>query len=276
MKRLPRPQVVEHNTNMNTDPEAAYERQQQREAARRRREESRRDDLRYVASKMIPDHGLSVTLGQIAAVARVSRQVAAGLYPSVAELAVELVCRAWRALIETTAPMPGMTTEDFLACLIQALRADTAAHRVWQAIHCGLPSRNHRTLADAEVFLVRAIGQALLEIRPDIPPAVATEVGDRVLLLARHAAYAASVPDPRVEAALIADLLPRFYSASTAVAETVAAPIAAQRAEIPPAEVPAPPALTLPGPLLNGDAGEGQRLCLWTPLGPGGLYRLER
>jgi hypothetical protein len=198
---------------MKTDPEAAYERQQHRDAARRRREESRRDDLRYVASQMIPDHGLSVTLGQIAAVARVSRQVAAGLYPSVAELAVELVCRAWRALIEKTAPTPDMTTEDFLARLIQALRADTAAHRVWQAIHCGLPPRNHRTLAEAEVFLVRAIGQALLEIRPDIPADAATAVADRVLSLARHSAYAASAPDPRAEAALIADLLPRFYAA---------------------------------------------------------------
>jgi hypothetical protein len=202
---------------MNTDPEAAYERQQHREAARRRREESRRDDLRYVASQMIPDHGLAVTLGQIAAVARVSRQVAVGLYPSVAELAVELVCRAWRALIETTAPTPDMTTEDFLARLIQALRADTAAHHVWQAIHCGLPPRNHRTLAEAEVFLVRAIGQALREIRPDIPADAATEVADRVLSLARHAAYAASAPDPRAEAALIADLLPRFYTASADV-----------------------------------------------------------
>ncbi len=138
---------------MNTDPEAAYERQQQREAARRRREESRRDDLRYAASRMIPDHGLAITLGQIASLARVSRQVAAALYPSVADLAVDVVCRAWRALIETTAPTPDMTTEDFLARLIQALRADTAAHRVWQTIHGGLQSRTQQTMVEAEAFL---------------------------------------------------------------------------------------------------------------------------
>jgi AcrR family transcriptional regulator len=208
---------MEHNTNMSTDPEAAYERQQRREAARRRREESRRDDLRYAASRMIPDHGLAVTLGQIAALARVSRQVATGLYPSVADLAVDLVCRAWRALIEVTAPTPDTTLEDFLARLIEALRADHATHRVWQTIHSGLQSRNHRTMADAEAFLTRCIGQALREIRPDIPHHAATAVGDRVLSLVRHAAYAASAPDPRAEAALIADLLPRFYTASADV-----------------------------------------------------------
>jgi hypothetical protein len=111
-------------------------------------------------------------------------------------------------------------------------------------------------MEDAEAFLAMAIGQALREIRPDLPHHAATEVGDRVLSLARHAAYAASAPDPRAEAALIADLLPRFYTASaeaTAPAEAVAAPpIAAPRAEIPPAEVPAPPAWTLPRPLPNG------------------------
>jgi AcrR family transcriptional regulator len=202
---------------METDPEAAYERQQQRERIRRRREESRRDDLRYAASQMIPDHGLAITLGQIATLARVSRQVATALYPSVADLAVELVCRAWRALIETTAPTPEMTTEDFLARLIQALRADHATHRVWQTIHSGLLPRTRRTMDEAEAFLAMAIGQALREIRPDIPHDAAAEVGDRVLSLARHAAYAASAPDPHVEAALIADLLPRFYTASVDV-----------------------------------------------------------
>jgi hypothetical protein len=202
---------------MNPDLGAACERQAQREAARRRREESRRDDLRYAASRMIPDHGLAVTLGQIAALARVSRQIARGLYPSVADLAVELVCRAWNTLIEATAPTPDMTTEDFLTRLIQALRADKAAHQVWQTIHGGLQPRNQQTLADAEAFLTMAIGGALREIRPDIPHEVAAEVGDRVLSLARHAAYAASAPDPRAEAALIADLLPRFYIASAAV-----------------------------------------------------------
>jgi hypothetical protein len=242
---------------MNPDPEAAYERRQHREAARRRRDESRREDLCYAASRMIPDHGLSVRLGQIAVVAGLSRRVATGLYASVADLAVDVVCRAWRALIETTAPTPDMTTEDFLARLIQALRADKVAHQVWQTIQCGLLSRNRRTMDDAEAFLAMAIGQALREIRPDLPHHAATQVGDRVLSLARHAAYAASAPDPRAEAALIADLLPRFYTASAepvaAVAEAVAAPpIAAPRAEIPPAEVPAPPAWTLPRPLPHG------------------------
>jgi len=202
---------------METDPEAAYERQQQREAARRRREESRRDALRHAASRMIPDHGLAVTLGQIATLAGLSRQVAAGLYPSVADVAVDLVCRAWRALIETTAPTPDMTTEDFLTRLIQVLRADTAAHRVWQTIHSGLQSRTQQTLMEAEAFLAMAIGQALREIRPDIPNHTAAEVGDRVLSLARHSAYAAYARDPRAEAALIADLLPRFYVASADV-----------------------------------------------------------
>jgi hypothetical protein len=241
---------------MSTDPQAAYERQQQRERLRRRREESRREDLCHAASRMIPDHGLAVRLGQIAVVAGLSRQVATGLYASVADLAVDVVCRAWRALIETTAPTPDMTTQDFLTRLIQALRADKAAHQVWQTIQCGLLPRNRRTMDDAEAFLAMAIGQALREIRPDLPHHAATEVGDRVLSLARHAAYAASAPDPRAEAALIADLLPRFYTASdeaTAPAEAVAAlPIAAPRAEIPPAEVPAPPAWTLPTPLPHG------------------------
>jgi len=239
---------------MSPDPEAAYERRQQREAARRRREESRRDDLRHAASQMIPDHGLAITLGQIGALARVSRQVATALYPSVAELAVELVCRAWRALIETTAPTPDMTTEDFLARLIQALRANQDAHRVWQTIHSGLQRRNRLTLADAETFLAMAIGEALREIRPDIPQHAATEVGDRVLSLARHSAYAKSAPDPRAEAALIAALLPHFYTASAEATAPAAAAdaVAAPRAEIPPAEAPAPPAWTLPHPLPNG------------------------
>jgi hypothetical protein len=248
---------------MKTDPEAAYERQQHRERLRRRREESRRQDLCHAASRMIPDHGLAITLGQIACLARVSRLVAAALYPSVADLAVDVVCRAWRALIEITAPTPDMTTEDFLARLIHALRADTATHRVWQTIHSGLQSRTQRTMAEAEAFLTMCIGQALREIRPDIPAAATTEVGDRVLSLARHAAYAPSAPDPRAEAALIAALLPHFYQASaeaTAPAEAVAAApfIAAPRAEIPHAEVPAPPAWTLPRPLPNGHDPPGQ------------------
>jgi len=239
---------------MDRDPEAAYERQQKREATRRRREESRRADLRYAASRMIPDHGLAVTLGQIAALARVSRQVATGLYPSVADLAVDVVCRAWRALIEATAPEPDTTLEDFLARLIEALRADKATHRVWQTIHSGLQSRTHQTLMEAEAFLTRCIGQALREIRPDIPHDAAAEVADRVLSLARHAAYAASAPDPRAEAALIADLLSRFYTPSAEAEVAIAAPTIAAppRAEIPPAEVPEPPAWTLPRPLPNG------------------------
>jgi hypothetical protein len=246
--RLPRAQVVEHKTNMDTDPEAAYERRHQREAAHQRRQESRRDDLRHAASVLIPDQGLSVTLTQLAAQARVSRGVAVGLYPSVASVAVDLVCRTWRKLIETTAPTPETTPEDFLARLIEALRAGKAAHRVWQAIQCGLQPHLQRTLAEAEAFLALCIGEALREICPSIPREAATEVGDRVLSLARHAAYAASAPDPRAEAALIADLLPRVYTASAAVA----APIKAPRAEIPSAEVPAPPAWTLPRPLPNG------------------------
>jgi len=245
---------------MNPDPEAAYERRRQREARHERRQESRRQDLCYAASRMIPDHGLALTLGQIAAVARLSRGVAMGLYPSVADLAVDLVCRAWRALIETTAPKPDMTTEDFLARLIQALRADQAAHCVWQTIRSGLQSRNRKTMIEAEAFLTRCIGQALQEIRKDIPIDAAAEVADRVLCLARHAAYAASAPDPRAEAALIAKLLPRLYSASAeapassdAAAATVAVPpIAAPPAEVAPAEVSAPPAWTLPPPLPNG------------------------
>jgi len=241
---------------MDTDPEAAYERRQHREAARRRRDESRREDLCHAASRMIPDHGLAVRLGQIAVVAGLSRQVAAGLYASVADLAVDVVCRAWRALIEITAPTPDMTTEDFLARLIQALRADKAAHQVWQTIQCGLLPRNRRTMDDAEAFLAMAIGQALREIRPDIPHHAATEVGDRVLSLARHAAYAASAPDPRAEAVLIAALLPHFYTASaeaTASPEPAVAPtIAAPRVQNPPAEAPAPPPWTLPSPLPNG------------------------
>jgi DNA-binding transcriptional regulator YbjK len=247
---------MEHKVNMDTDPEAAYERRRQREAARRRREESRREDLCHAASRMIPDHGLAVRLGQIAVVAGLSRQVATSLYASVADLAVDVVCRAWRALIETTAPTPNMTTQDFLTRLIQALRADKAAHQVWQTIQCGLLSRNRRTMDDAEAFLAMAIGQALREIRPDLPHHAATEVGDRVLSLARHAAYAASAPDPRAEAALIAGLLPHFYKASaeaTAPAEAVADTVAAAAPiATPHAEVPAPPAWTLPRPLPNG------------------------
>jgi hypothetical protein len=239
---------------MDIDPEAAYERRRQREAAHQRRQESRRDDLRHAASVLIPARGLSVTLTQLAAQARLSRGAAVGLYPSVADVAVDLVCRTWRKLIETTAPTPESTPEDFLARLIESLRAGKAAHRVWQAIQCGLPSDLHETLAHADSFLAMAIGQALREICPSIPREAATELGDRVLSLARHAAYAACAPDPRAEAALIADILPRFYTASAAVADVaVAAPTpAAPRAEIPPAEVPAPPAWTLPRPLPNG------------------------
>jgi hypothetical protein len=237
---------------MDTDPEAAYERRRKREAAQQRRQESRRDDLRHAASVLIPDYGLSLTLTQLAAQARVSRGVAVGLYPSVAHVAVDLVCRTWRKLIETTAPTPETTAEDFLTRLIEALRAGKDAHRVWQAIHCGLQARLHQTLAEAEAFLSLCIGDSLREICPAIPREAAAEVGDRVLSLARHAAYAASAPYPRAEAALIAELLPRFYTASAAVADAVAAPIETPRAEIPPAEVPAPAAWTLPQPLPNG------------------------
>jgi len=72
-----------------------------------------------------------------------------------------------------------------------------------------------------------------------------------------EAAYERRQRREAAQAALIADLLPRFYTASpeavAAVAEAVAAPpIAAPRAEIPPAEVPAPPAWTLPRPLPHG------------------------
>ncbi len=98
--------MLEHKVNMDTGPEAAYQRQQQREAIQRRRQESRRDDLRHAASRMIPDHGLSVTLGQLAALAGLSRTIARGLFPTVADVAVDLVCRTWRKLIETTAPRP--------------------------------------------------------------------------------------------------------------------------------------------------------------------------
>jgi AcrR family transcriptional regulator len=235
---------------MDTDPEAAYERRRQREAAQQRRQESRRDDLRHAASVLIADRGLSVTFTQLAAKAGVSRAAAVGLYASVADVAVDLVCSTWRKLIETTAPTPETTPEDFLARLIQTLRAGKAAHLVWQAIHCGLLPSQRETLAYAEAFLAMAIGQALREICAEIPHEAATELGERVLSLARHAAYAASAPDPRAEAALISDLLPRFYKASATVAEAVAAPTtAAPRAEIPPSEVPAPPAWTLPCPL---------------------------
>jgi hypothetical protein len=237
---------------MDTDPEAAYERRRQREAAHERRQESRRDDLRHAASLMIPDRGLSVTFVQLAALARVSRGVAVGLYASVADVAVDLVCSTWRKLIETTAPTPETTPKDFLARLIEALRAGKAAHRVWQAIHCGLPPRLHQTMIEAEAFLALCIGDSLREICPAIPREAATEVGDRILSLARHSAYAASAPDPRAEAALIAELLPCFYTQPAAVAEAVTAPTAAPRAQIPPAEVPAPPAWTLPRPLPNG------------------------
>jgi hypothetical protein len=239
---------------MDTDPEAAYERRRQREAAHQRRQESRRDDLRHAASVLIPDQGLSVTLTQLAAQARVSRGVAVGLYPSVAAVAVDLVCSTWRKLIETTAPTQETTPEDFLTRLIRTLRADKAAHLVWQAIHCGLQPHLQRTLAHADSFLAMAIGQAVREICPAIPAEAATELGDRVLSLARHAAYAASAPDPRAEAALIAELLPRFYTASAAVAEAVPAPTPtpAPRPEISPTEAPARPAWTLPRPLPNG------------------------
>jgi hypothetical protein len=245
---------------MDTDPEAAYERRRQREAAHQRRQESRRDDLRHAASVLIPDQGLSVTLTQLAAQARVSRGVAVGLYPSVAALAVDLVCRTWRVLIETTAPTQETTPEDFIARLVEALRAGKAAHRVWQAIQCGLQPHLQRTLAEAEAFLAMAIGEALREIRPSIPREAAIELGDRVLSLARHAAYAASAPDPRAEAALIADILPRFYKASAAEAVAVAVAVAAPapRAEIPPATVPAPSAFALPRPLPNGNDPPGR------------------
>ena len=241
---------MEHNANMDTDPYAAYERQRQREAAHRRRQESRREDLRYAARVLIPDHGLCITLGQLAVQAGLSRHATARLYATVADLAVDLVCRTWRALIETTAPTADSTPEDFLARLIQALRDDTPAHRVWQAIQCGLPPRHRQTMAEAEAFLALAIGEGLREICPAIPRDASAALGDRVLTLARHAAYAAAAPDPRAEAAVIADLLPRFYPASAATA--VVAPIAAPRADIPPATMPAPPVWALPRPLPNG------------------------
>jgi hypothetical protein len=238
---------------MNPDPEAASERRRHREAAHERRQESRREDLRQAAGMLMPDRGLSVTFGQLAAQARLSRGVAVGLYPSVADVAVDLVCRAWRAMIETIAPTATTTTEDFLARLIEALRAGKAAHRVWQTIHCGLLPGQRRAMAEAEASLAMAIGGALREIRKDMPREAATEVGDRILSLARHSAYAASASDPRAEAALIADLLPRFYIKAAEAEAAVAAPAAAApRAEIPHAEVPAPPAWTLPRPLPNG------------------------
>jgi len=234
---------------MTTDPHAAQERQRQREAAHQRRQESRREALRHAARVLIPDHGLCITLGELAAQAGLSRSVAVGLYAKVADVAVDLVCHTWRALIETTAPTQDTTVEDFLARLIQALRADTAAHRVWQAIQCGLPPRHRETMAEAEAFLALAMGEALREICPAIQADASAEIGDRILNLARHAAYAASAPDPRAEAALIADLLPRFQAQPAAA---IAALAPAPRAEIQPATAPTPQAWMLPRPLPNG------------------------
>jgi hypothetical protein len=234
---------------MCADPYAALERQRQREAAHRRRQESQREDLRFAARTLIPDHGCSVTLAQLAVQARLSRHTARGLYHSATDLAVDLVCHAWRALIEAAAPAPGMTPETFCACLIGALRADPAAHRVWGAIQCGLPPRHQQTLAEAEAFLWLAIGEALREICPALPAAGSKQLGGRILALARHAAHDPAAGPPEAEAPLLAAILPPLPAAAPAApaepATTAAAsPPRAIRAEASgcPSRLPQPPA----------------------------------
>jgi hypothetical protein len=246
---------------MTTDPYAAFERQRQREAAHRRRQQSQREDLREAARLLIPDHGMSVTLAQLAVQARISRHVAAGLVLGVADLAVDLVCRAWHAMIEATAPTPGATPEHFLARLIECLRAEAPAHRVWQAIHCGLPPRHQESLAAAEALLDLATGEGLRELCPDLPGHSAT-LGGRVLALARHAAYHPARPDSRAEAAVIAALLPLLAAQPAAAPAPPAAhasppeptechhPARPGRspATPPPAATPPPPAWAIPRP----------------------------
>ncbi len=232
---------------MCADPYAAEQRQRQRQAALQRRQQSQREDLRHAACTLIPDHGLSVSLGQLAAQVGLSRHAAAGLYPGVADLAVDLVCRSFRALIETTAPRPGDTPENVCARLIQALRTEAAAQRVWQAIHCGLPPRHRETLAHEETFLAFAMGEALREIRP-APVEASAEIGGQVLALARHAADAAA-RDLQAEAARIAAILPLLAPAPEAAPPALESP--AQPDVSPPRErtrpaAPAPAAVPRP------------------------------
>ncbi len=248
---------------MSTDPHAAFERQRQLQAAYRRRQNSQREDLREAARLLIPDHGMAVTLAQLAVQAGLSRRVAAGLVLGVADLAVDLVCRAWHALIEATAPTPGATPTDFLVRLIECLRADAPAHRVWQAIQCGLPPRHRDTIAAGESLLNLAIAEGLRDICPALPAASAT-LGGRVLALARNAAYDPAQPDSRAEAAVIASLLPQLAARPDAApapspvplrpaepTSLAAPPCPARPAampSLPAAPAPPPPAWSIPQP----------------------------
>jgi hypothetical protein len=230
---------------------AALQRQAARDALRRRRQQTQRDDLLEAAHALLPDQGLALPFPKFAVHANVPRTIAAGLYNGTAELAAAYVTREIYRLIERTAPADGASPIDFLAHLIDSMRANPQPHRVLRAMECGLTPRLLATAHEADLILARAVGLGLSEVwpanpshaAPAIPPQATEDIGRRALALLREAARAPHAPPARAEAELIVEMLAPVIASRAAQAITnAAAPDAPQPEARSPAAQPDMPA----------------------------------
>jgi len=227
---------------------AALQRQAARDALRRRRQQTQRDDLLEAARALLPDHGLALPLPRFAVHANVPRYTAAGLYNGTGELAAAYVTRAIYHLIERTAPADGASPADFLAHLIEAMRAAPEPHRVIRAMECGQTPRLLAAAREADLLLARAVGMGLAEVwpanpsqpAPAIPPEATEDIGHRALALLHAAARAPHAPPARAEAALIVEMLAPVIASRAAQAVTDAAAPDAPRPEPQPSPAAAP------------------------------------
>jgi len=203
---------------------AALQRQAARDAMRRRRQQTQRDDLLEAARALLPDHGLALPYPQFAVEANVPRHAAAGLYNGTGDLAAAYVRREVYRLIERTAPAEGASPADFLAHLIEAMRAAPEPHRVLRAMECGLPPRLLAAARETDILLARAVGVGLREVWPEIPAHAAEDIGRRALALVRDAACQPHAPPARAEAALIVAMVAPAVAARAAEPAMDAAP----------------------------------------------------
>jgi hypothetical protein len=218
---------------------AALQRQAARDAMRRRRQQTQRDDLLEAAHALLPDQGLALPYPKFAVHANVPRTIAAGLYNGTAELAAAYVTREIYRLIERTTPAEGASPVDFLAHLIESMRAVPQPHRVIRAMECGLTPRLLATAHEAELILARAVGLGLSEVwpanpshaAPAIPPQATEDIGRRALALLHEAARASHPRPARAEAALIVEMLAPAIASRAAQAITDAAAPDAPRPE---------------------------------------------
>lgn len=133
---------------------------QRRQAALRRLRDSQRQDLRDAARELLTQHGLQgVSVGRLGMHAGMPPTTAQKLYPSVSDVALDLVVRALRALGEAVGEPAGL--EPLVAGLIAAMAADAPAHRIHQATCCGFIGWHRDRLATAEALLTAIVADAL-------------------------------------------------------------------------------------------------------------------